>query len=78
MKYHKIIKDLRVDNDVSQQEIADFIGIDRVTYNRLENEHYSIKFDYIIKIAEFYNVSIDYLAGFVDVPTKIDRQTNKK
>lgn len=63
MQYHKIIKDLRIDNNVSQQTIADFIGIDRVTYNRLENEKYSIKFDYIIKIAEFYKVSIDYLAG---------------
>ena len=39
------------DNDVSQQEIADFIGIDRVTYNRLENEKFSIKLDYAIKIA---------------------------
>ncbi|MBQ7356338.1 MAG: helix-turn-helix transcriptional regulator [Clostridia bacterium] len=63
MQYHKIIKNLRIDNNVSQQTIADFIGIDRVTYNRLENEKYSIKFDYIIKIAEFYNVPIDYLAG---------------
>ena len=63
MQYHKIIKNLRVDNNVSQQTIADFIGIDRVTYNRLENEKYSIKFDYIIKIAEFYKVPIDYLAG---------------
>ena len=71
MSYHKVIKDLRVDNDVSQQEIADFIGIDRVTYNRLENERFSIKFDYIIKIARFYNVSIDYIAGLTDKPTPL-------
>ena len=63
MLYHKIIKNLRIDNNISQQTIADYIGIDRVTYNRLENEKYSIKFDYIIKIAEFYKVPIDYLAG---------------
>ena len=71
MSYHKIIKDLRVDNDVSQQQIADFIGIDRVTYNRLENERFSIKFDYIIKIAQFYNVTIDYIAGLTDKPTSL-------
>ena len=74
MKYHKIIKNLRIDNDISQQTIADFIGIDRVTYNRLENEHFSIKFDYIIKIAEFYNVSIDYIAGITDKPIKLNKQ----
>ena len=78
MTYHKIIKDLRIDNDVSQQAIADFIGIDRVTYNRIENEKFSIKFDYIIKIAEFYNVSIDYLAGLIDKPIKLNRQEKMK
>lgn len=77
MKYHKIIRDLREDNDVSQQELADYIGIDRVTYNRLENEKYSIKFDYIIKIAQFYNVSIDYLAGLIQSPQSLDRLKHK-
>ena len=78
MKYHKIIKDLRTDNDVSQQTIADFIGIDRVSYNRIENGHYAIKFDYVIKIAEFYNISIDYLAGLIDKPIKLDQRKNEK
>ncbi|MBO5356206.1 MAG: helix-turn-helix transcriptional regulator [Clostridia bacterium] len=45
MLYHIKIRELREDNDVSQHEIADFIGIDRVTYNRLENEKFSIKLD---------------------------------
>ena len=75
MTYHKRIKNLRIDNEISQQTIADYIGIDRVSYNRLENEHFSIKFDYIIKIAEFYNVSVDYIAGLTDTPTKLN---NKK
>ncbi len=73
IKYHKIIRDLREDNDISQQEIADFIGIDRVTYNRLENEKFSIKLDYAIKIAEFYNVSLDYISGLIDTPEKLKR-----
>lgn len=66
MLYHRRIRELRDDNDVSQQEIADFIGIDRVTYNRLENEKFSVKLDYAIKIAEFYKVSLDYIAGITD------------
>ena len=66
MIYHRRIRELREDNDVSQQEIADYIGIDRVTYNRLENEKFSVKFDYAIKIAEFYKVSLDYIAGLTD------------
>lgn len=71
MNYLKIIKDLRIDNDKSQQEVADYIGIDRVTYNRLETGKYNFKFDYAIKLAEFYNVSLDYLAGFIDYPAKL-------
>lgn len=66
MLYHRRIRELREDNDVSQQEIADYIGIDRVTYNRLENENFSVKLDYAIKIAEFYKVSLDYIAGITD------------
>lgn len=73
MRYHKVIKDLREDREVSQQEIANFIGIDRVTYNRLENEKYSIKFDYAIKIAQFYNISLDYIAGLIETPEKLNR-----
>ncbi len=72
MNYHKIIKDLRLDNNVSQQTIANYIGIDRVSYNRIENERFSIKFDYIIKIAKFYNISIDYIAGLIDEPKPLE------
>lgn len=78
MLYHKIIRDLREDNDISQQEIADFIGINRVTYNRLENEHYFVKFDYAIKIADFYGISIDCLAGIKKIPEKLNIKSKKK
>jgi DNA-binding XRE family transcriptional regulator len=55
-----------VENGTNVEAVADYIGIDRVTYNRLENEKYSVKLDYAIKIAEFYKVSLDYIAGITD------------
>lgn len=72
MKYHKRIRSLREDNNLSQQQLADYVEIDRVTYNRLENEKYYIKFDYAIRIAKFFNISLDYIAGLIDEPKPIN------
>ena len=78
MKYHKIIRDLREDNDKTQKELADYMGIDIKTYNRLENEKHQIKLDYAIEIAKFYNLSLDYITGLIDQPETLDRFKNHK
>ena len=78
MKYHKIIRDLREDNGKTQQELADFIGIDVKTYNRLENEKHQIKLDYAIEIAKFYNLSLDYITGLIEQPESLNRFKNNK
>ena len=57
------IKDLREDMDLTQQKIADYLHIKQNTYSQYENEHRQIPIDILIKLARYYDTSIDYLVG---------------
>ena len=67
MKY-KRIRDLREDKDLTQQEIADLLFINRRTYAAYENGVNSMTPETLIKIAKIYNVSVDYLLNLTDNP----------
>ena len=67
MKY-KRIRDLREDKDLTQQEIADMLFINRRTYAAYENGVNSMTSATLIKIAKIYNVSVDYLLNLTDNP----------
>ena len=60
------IRELREDMDLTQQEIADYLHIKQNTYSQYENEHRQIPIDMLIKLARYYNTSIDYLVGETD------------
>lgn len=60
------IKDLREDNDYTQQQIADMLHIKQNTYSQYENGHRQIPIDLLIKLSEFYNTSVDYLLGLTN------------
>lgn len=68
--YFRRIKDLREDDDIGQKEIAAFLKIPRSTYAGYENGHRRIPAEILIKLAEFHNVSIDYLLGVSDNPER--------
>jgi transcriptional regulator with XRE-family HTH domain len=55
------IRDLREDNDLTQQHIADFLNVTQATYSRYESGDLDIPSAILIKLSKFYNVSIDYL-----------------
>ena len=61
--YFKKIEDLRVDHDLTQQNIADYLGCDREVYRRYERGTRTIPVDFLIKPADLYGVSVDYLLG---------------
>lgn len=63
------IKNLREDHDYTQDYIASYLKINRVVYNRYENGIREIPIPILIKLADYYNVSIDYL---------LNRTNNKK
>ena len=54
-----------------QQEIAKIIGTSQSYYAQYENGKRNIPFERIIILAKYYNVSLDYIAGFTDTPRKL-------
>lgn len=62
----KRIKDLRIDHDLTQQQVADILHCQREVYRRYENGTRELPFSYAIILAEHYHVSLDYLAGLTD------------
>lgn len=64
-KYHRI-RDLREDNDLSQPECAKKFYVSKNTYIRYETGERIPPIDFMERVAEYYGVSIDYLAGNTD------------
>lgn len=65
MKYTRI-RNLREDNDLTQQQVADKLIINRRTYAAYENGINSMTPETLCKIADLYGTSVDYLLGRTD------------
>ena len=72
MNYYQRLKDLREDNDLTQNGIAKLLGTTRQQIGKWENGVQMMGIDKYIVLAQHYNVSLDYLAGLVDVPKKLN------
>jgi transcriptional regulator with XRE-family HTH domain len=70
--YNQIIREIREDQDKTQAEVAESIKISRATYNRIEMDHFKAKFDDMIELAKYWNVSLDYIAGLTEEPKSLD------
>lgn len=70
--YNQIIRSIREDQDKTQEEVAKALKISRATYNRIEKEHFQAKFEDMIELAKYWNVSLDYIAGLTDKPRSLD------
>ncbi len=57
------IRDLREDSDKKQKELAQYLSVDQSTYSDYENGRINVPIEQLIKIAEYYDVSIDYIVG---------------
>ena len=66
MIYPKRMRELRQDNDLSQQAIAKILGVAQTTYSQYELYKRPIPVEYIIALCKFYNVSSDYMLGLTD------------
>lgn len=64
-KYNRI-KDLREDSDMTQQEIAEYLGTSSQHYGKYELGHAEIPFERAIALAKFYGVSLDYIVGLTN------------
>ncbi|MBP3262003.1 helix-turn-helix domain-containing protein [Pseudobutyrivibrio sp.] len=60
------LEDLRIDHDLTQQEVADILFCKREVYRRYEKGIRELPLSYAIMLADFYQVSLDYLVGRTD------------
>lgn len=65
------LKKLRKRKKLSQQELADRLGINRSTYARYETGDTQADYDTLVKIANFFDTSVDYLLGRTNIPDPI-------
>lgn len=66
--YFPRLEDLRTDSDLTQVDIADYLNMNREVYRRYEKGIREIPVWAVIKLAELYGVSTDYLLGLTDEP----------
>ena len=66
--YFQRIRDLREDADLSQREIAAYLGIQQTVYSRYERGFQPMPLEHLIRLADFYDVSTDYLLGRTQRP----------
>ncbi len=62
------IRDLREDSDKTQKDIANMLNMQLTVYQRYERGERDLPFWVAIKLADYYNVSLDYLAGRTSNP----------
>lgn len=64
------IRNLREDRDLNQTQVAKHLGMSQTGYSKYETGENDIPTSILIKLSEFYNVSIDYLLNVSDDPKK--------
>lgn len=62
------LKNIRVDRDIKQKDIAKILNVSQNTYSQYETGIIALTAEVLIKLSDFYNVSIDYLLDRTDKP----------
>ena len=66
------LKKLREDASISQKALADAIGVTQQSVNKYENHNIEPDIETLIRIADFFETSVDYLIGHTSVRRKIE------
>lgn len=66
MKYERI-RDLREDNDLTQEYMSKILTVSQRTYSRYENDDRAIPIEVMSKLADYYGTSVDYLIGRTNI-----------
>ena len=69
MRYNERIREIREDNSMTQQRVADLLHIGQRTYADYESGKTRIPVDSLLILARFYDVSMDYIPGASDIRT---------
>ena len=66
--HYRRLRDLREDHDLSQQQVAQYLGTYQPHYSKYERGERDIPTEYLIRLADLYKTSTDYLLGRTDNP----------
>lgn len=77
MALYRRIRDLREDADKKQTEVAEILETTAQYYGKYESGERELPFSRAIKLAEYYNVSLDYLAGLTNNRTGLSFDINE-
>lgn len=66
MEMYPRIKNLREDSDINQTQLAGYLGMSQTGYSKYETGENDIPTQVLIKLANYYHTSIDYLLGLTD------------
>ena len=72
------IRELREDKDIKQRGLAKVLNIAQNTYSQYETGKIAFTDGMLIKLAEFYGTSVDYLLGLIDEPNPYPRKKKQK
>ena len=72
------IRDLREDNDLTQTQIAQMLGMSQTGYSKYETGENDLPTQILIRLADFYHTSVDYLLGRTDITTPYSTKTENK
>lgn len=71
MAYYRRLRDLREDADLTQDELVKILKMHKTTYTNYEQGKREIPFALAIELAQFYNISLDYIAGLISNPKQL-------
>lgn len=71
MKHFDRLKDIREDRDLTQADVAKLLQSTQQQVSKWETGEQMMGVDKYIKLAVYYNVSVDYLLGLIDTPRKL-------
>ena len=67
MQHYQRIRDLREDSDLTQEALCKKLYMHKTTYTNYEQGKHTVPLDFAVQLADFYQVSIDYIAE-IDCP----------
>ncbi|WP_365728022.1 helix-turn-helix transcriptional regulator [Ruminococcus sp.] len=68
MQHYQRIRDLREDSDLTQEALCKKLYMHKTTYTNYEQGKHTVPLDFAVLLADFYGVSIDYIAGRTNNP----------
>ncbi len=67
------LKEIREDRDITQKTLSEYLNIKQNTYSQYENGQRQLPIDILIRLADFFDTSTDYILGITDVSERYPR-----